>query len=461
MLLEQKYNELKQNTIIIGISNIGSKAISFILAPLYSYYLSTSQYGMMDLIITTAGLVMPLLCLDIYEATFRFASDKKYDVREVFSSSISLSFLMSIFVIVVIAILNIVSSVPAAISFSILLAVADVNYQVLSQFARGQNQMKVFALSGVINSVLLLVLNLLFLVFLRYGLIGWMIAYIAGKVVACIYVARVAKIRSFFSIKSISKTYYKEAMKYALPLLPNTMMWWVMNASDRYMIAAFLGTAANGIYAVANKMPSLLSVFENVFYQAWQTSSINALEDKNRDNFYSGVFKNYFSVLAIGVLGLLLILKPITIQLFAHGYESAWRCTAILVVAVMFHALGGNLGTFYGTFKSTKGALITSIIGALTNIILNFLLIPHLGIIAAATTTLIGYIVVLIYRWWDVKKFVKLTISHVFVSFWMGLIVMQFALYYVDGIGSYIVRAVIVLVALYFNKDLALKILKH
>lgn len=461
MATKQNFNELKRNTIIIGISNLGSKAISFILAPLYSYYLSTSQYGMMDLITTTAGLLMPLLCLDIYEATFRFASDKKYDDRTVFSSSFSLCALMSILAIIIIAILNIFISAPMVMSFSVISAVVDANYQVLSQFARGQNKMKIFALSGVVNSVFLLVSNILFLVLLHYGLTGWLFAYIFGKVIACLYVIWKIKVTNFFSIKSINRAFYAEAAKYALPLLPNTMMWWVMNASDRYMIAVFLGTAANGIYAVANKMPSLLSVFENIFFQAWQTSSINALEDKDRDKFYSRVFKNYFSILTLGVLGLLLILKPLTIQLFAHDYESAWMCTAILVVAVMFHALGGNLGTLYGTFKSTKGALITSIIGAGINIVLNFIFVPYWGIMAAAITTLIGYIAVLVCRWWDVKKFVKLTLDPIFVISCLGLIAVQLTLYYVDGIVSYMVRILLVIIALYFNKSLVLKILKH
>ena len=357
--------------------------------------------------------------------------------------------------------MNIFINIPAVVSFSILSAVVDANYQVLSQFARGQNRMKVFALSGVINSAVLFASDILFLVLLRYGLNGWMIAYIIGKVIACLYVMWAAKIKSCFSFRSISKAFYKEAVKYALPLLPTTSMWWVMNASDRYIITLYMGTAANGIYAVANKMPSLLSVFENIFYQAWQTSSINALEDKNRDKFYSGVFQNYFSILALGVLGLLLILKPLTIHLFAREYESAWMCTAILVIGVMFHALGGNLGTFYTTFKKTRGALITAIMGAVTNTVLNFIFIPHFGIIAAAATTLVGYIAVLLYRWWDVKKFVRLTISPVFAVSRLALIAVQFGFYYWEGLISYGIRAVIVLIALYLNKGLLLKILKR
>ena len=88
-------------------------------------------------------------------------------------------------------------------------------------------------------------------------------------------------------------------------------------------------------------------------------------------------------------------------------------------------------------------------------------MIPHWGITAAATTTLIGYVVVLVYRWWDVKKFVNMRLSPRFVIFWLALVAVQFSLYYVDGIVSYLVRAIIVMFALYTNRNMILKILKH
>lgn len=88
MMDKKTYSELKRNTIIIAISNLGSKAISFILAPLYSYYMTTAEYGTMDLITTTVGLLFPFVCIDIFEATFRFANDQKYNEKTVLSTSL-------------------------------------------------------------------------------------------------------------------------------------------------------------------------------------------------------------------------------------------------------------------------------------------------------------------------------------------------------------------------------------
>ena len=72
--------------------------------------------------------------------------------------------------------------------------------------------------------------------------------------------------RDYFRLKYYDKKYAKEFLKFCLPLMPTATMWWIMNLSDRYMLAFFLVASATGIYAVANKIPGLLSVFENIFY---------------------------------------------------------------------------------------------------------------------------------------------------------------------------------------------------
>lgn len=454
-------SELKRNTLIIGIANIGSRAISFILAPLYSYYLSTSEYGTMDLITTTAGLIVPLLCLDIYEATFRFASDDSYDDKVVFSSTFSLSFFISLLAVAIVSVLKAFFPVPELIPFSIYAAAIDANYAVLSQFARGRGSMKVFAFSGVVNSLVTLGFDLLLLVFMRYGLYGWMVAYLLAKVAACVYVFIRIRAWKFFSLKKLDKGFYKEAIKYGLPLLPTSSMWWVMNASDRYMVALFIGTAANGIYAVANKFPAVLSVLENIFYQAWQTSAINALDDKNKDKFYSNVFKNYLIVLTMGVLGLLIVLRPAVVYLFEKNYQSAWVVSPILVIGVMVHALGGNLGTLYTVNKKTVGALKTAAAGAGTNLVLNYIFIPKYGLIAAATTTLIGYFVVIFYRWIDIKKYFRLSAPVTNIIESSIFLLVQLILYFNTSIISYVIRVCVCILYCFLHRDIVNKILRR
>lgn len=80
--------QFKKNTVVIAIANIGSKGISFILAPLYSFIMSTAEYGIIDILSTTISLLFPILCFDIYEATFRYSSDNKYNDKKVLNTSL-------------------------------------------------------------------------------------------------------------------------------------------------------------------------------------------------------------------------------------------------------------------------------------------------------------------------------------------------------------------------------------
>lgn len=457
------FSELKRNTIIIGISTITSKAIAFILAPLYSYFLSTSQYGTMDLITTTVSLLMPVVCLDIYEATFRYSSDKEYDSDEVLSTSLFVSIPGILVVSAVSIVALLVADSPSVIVFTCLYLAIDSINQILSQYLRGMNRLKEFAISGVVNSVFLLAFNLLFLICIRLELFGWMISFLLGKVAMLLYCLReISRDHGqHISRAKVNRSLIKTFLAYCIPLLPTAIMWWIMNASDRYMLAFFLGTGVTGIYAVANKLPSILSILENIFYQSFQISGINNADNDDRNVFYTKVFNSYISVLGIGIAGLLIILKPATLLLFESSYSSAWYSAAILVVAIAFHALTGNLGSYYVIFKKTRGALITSAIGAVSNIVLNAIFIPSYGMMAAALTTLASYVITLIVRWVDTSSFVHISLDVSNTLLCLVAVAAQLVFYYVPGIFSYLIRIVIFFVLVYRHKDLVKKIIKR
>jgi O-antigen/teichoic acid export membrane protein len=444
MIDNSEFRTFKKNTIIIAIANLGSKAIAFILAPLYSYYLSTDQYGVMDLITTAGGLLLPIFCLDIFEATFRYSSDSDYKDKTVLSSSLFVVILEVILLSLSCVIVSFFITIPLYMIVILLCAELDSFFQVLTQFVRGKNHMKEYALSGVVNSVVLLTSNIMLLVLMKKSLDGWIFSFVIAKFFSCIYIVVISRFWKFFSFKNISREFLKRAFAYCLPLLPTTIMWWIMNLSDRFLISVCMGLAGTGIYAVASKIPSLLSVFENVFFQSWQTSAINTVNDDNRESFYSSVFEKYMILLTLGVLGVLTVLKPI-ITIFSDEYEIAWMSSGILVISVLFHALGGNLGALYAAFKRTKGTFYTSAYGAITNIFLNFLLIPKFGLMAAATTTMIGYIVVLVTRWIDLKKYVNLSINLKNIWICFVLITAQTCAYYMGDMISCLMHIVILI----------------
>lgn len=129
-------------------------------------------------------------------------------------------------------------------------------------------------------------------------------------------------------------------------------------------------------------------------------------------------------------------------------------------MGVVIHALNGNLGSLYSVFKNTKGALYSTAIGALTNVVLNCIFIPYIGIMGAAITTLIGYIVTLVYRWIDTKKFVSIVLEKKQIFLMTLIVILQAVLYYIPGTASYIIRTIIVLSVLWKYRKVLLSVLK-
>lgn len=458
--MNKNYRELKKNTIIIAIASFGSKIISFVLAPLYSYYMTVSEYGTMDIITSTISLMAPFIVLDIFEATFRYSNDKEYKRDEVLSTSLFVALPGIFLTILLIAINYKFRFVPNYFGIvCICMLLTSIN-SILSQYLRGSSKMMGFAASGIVCTISLLVANYFFLVYLKFGLYGWLYSYFVSRIVEFIYLTIVSSFFKTFSIKKLNKKYLREFIKFCIPLLPTSMMWWIMSLSDRYMLAYFSGTVATGLYAVANKLPNLLSVIENVFYQAWQTTAINTKSDNQRDTIYSNVLNNYITVMAIGILGVLLVGKPMICYLFEKSYKSAYLYVPILVISVALHAVNGNLGSLYTVFKNTKGAFYSTFIGATTNVVLNVLLIPIIGIYGACLTTFIGFFVTLIYRFVDTKKFVSLKIDWINIITLVLLIIIQLVLYYIDGYFSIAIRLLIVTVIILKNYHLVLSMVK-
>ena len=454
------YSELRRNTLIIAIANLGSKAIGFIIAPLYSYYLTTAEYGTADLIATTVSLLLPFICFDIFEACFRYSSDDNYDHSVVFSSSIFICFSETTAILLIMLVTGLFVKLPVIVYICLISAIIDAYYQVLAQYARGRKKMISFAFSGVLHSLALLGMNLVLMVMIGLGLKGYIISFVASKALVVVFLFFNLRIWKVFKISHIQKKFIREAIRFCLPLIPSASMWWIMNASDRYVISILVGVSATGIYAVANKLPALLSVFENVFYQAWQTTAINTLHREDRNQVYSSVFLQYFEFLAFGVLGILMILKPMIIYLFADAYHDAWLCSSVLVIGVMVHALAGNLGTIYTVFKKTGGAFKTSAIGAVTNIVTNIIFVKLYGYNAAAWTTLFGYLVVLMIRWQDIKEFVKIEIPKKDTIITVLFILAQLILYYIPGMASFIGRVAVFLAFSWMHRNLLIGLLR-
>lgn len=280
--------------------------------------------------------------------------------------------------------------------------------QIFLSYLRGEEKLLQLSIGNIIQTFSIACFSILFLCHFQLRTRGYLLAYIIANIITCIYAFIVGDVKKVVSNFEIDKRLTSEMIKYSIVLVPNTFMWWIINSSDRVMVATMIGTVENGIYAISYKIPSMIQIFSNIFNQAWTYSAIREDESKDREVYSNRVYNGVTAVAMISGVGVLAIIKPFLKYYVGNDYYIAWKYTPFLVVGYVFVTMGAFLATTYTVNKDSKGFLFSGCSGAITNIILNFLLIPCMGIAGAAVATGLSYIVVFFYRVIDTKKYMRI-----------------------------------------------------
>lgn len=458
-----KYKELAKNTGIFALANFSSKILIFLLVPIYTRVLTTTEYGFYDLVYTTIQLFVPILTLNISEAVMRFLMKDGVSKKSVFSIAVLDIFIGSIAFALLLLVNNLFSLSDLISQYSIYIFVIFVFYTLnnfLIQFSKGIDKIGVTAISGVISTAVMLAMNVILLVVFDWGLLGFFIANVCGYVIPCIYIVSRLRLWELFEIK-IDKKLQWEMVYYALPLVLNILSWWVNNTSDRYIVTAIVGVQASAIISVAYKIPQILSTISAIFIQSWQISAIKIQEDKSDTTFVSNMLLYYNALLLIIASGIILFVKPISNILFGISFYSAWELVPFLIISSLFNAISGCIGAIMGAKMDTHNIAKSALVGMIANIILNIVLTFLMGPQGITISTLIASLLIFYMRKDSVKEINSETYRAIYLS-WILLVVEACLLIYMDFIIGALIAMVINLFLLKdVIKPLYLKIFKR
>lgn len=413
MKKNSKYGDLSKNTLLFTINSFGSKLITFLLVPLYTNVLSTKDYGTADLMTSTAQLLIPLLTLNIQDAVLRFSLDKTKDPKKIISvgctiNSISMCLLcITLFLLSYFGILSFGKEYIIFLFFSF--AFGGIQNS-LQMYMKAVDNVKVLVYSGLASTLFSCVSNLLLLLVFKFGILGYLISNLVGHFVAIFIMFFFGKIYRDVRFTTDTKL-IKEMFVYSAPLAINSVAWWINTASDKYIITFFCGAAINGIYSVAYKIPTILSTFQTIFYNAWSVSAITEFDKDDKDGFIGNIYSLYMCVSTIGCSLILIFNKFLASMLYAKDFYDAWRSVPFLLLGVAFNGIALFEGCLFTAVKKTKEVSRTTIVGAIVNTIANFILIPLFASSGAAFATMTGYLTVWIVRTISLQKIVHMRVN--------------------------------------------------
>lgn len=409
--MNSKYKVLISNTAIFAIGNILVKLISFFLMPLYTSVLTASQYGVAELLNNTIEIVLPLATLCMIEALYRFSIDRKVNHRIIFANSLAIITIGDVVVAVACIMWHNVFHYKYAYYF-LLLYITTTFYKLTTQFARGLGHVKRYVLYGVVNSLLLVISNVVLLLWFNGGIASYLTSFSIGYGLTGIVALLLSGEYHYISLKQFDANTLKKMLCYSLPNIPNMLSWWVNSLSDRYIVLAFWGSDVAGLYTAASKLPALINVVTSIFQQAWQYSTATEISSRDNRKFFSNVFRVYAYLCVLACSVLILMNKFICNILLQSDFYLAWKFVPLLLLSATFGCIATYFGTFYNAIMNNTMLMVSTLVGAVGNIILNFVLIPPIGAMGAAIATTISYAIVLIIRMRNITKTIEININY-------------------------------------------------
>ena len=397
-----KEGRLLKNTAMLGLSSALCKAVSFFLLPLYTACLAPAEFGVSDILVSTAVLLLPLVSCNAPDAVFRFAAGEDAP-RGVFRFGV-LCTVTGLFVFaLVLPILGLFPVFRPYLLYLYLYVAASVCHSLLAHTLRAAGEYGLYALQQIFCALLTAVLGILFLQTLGLGIRGYLASVLLADLVTAIVLALCLRPWRMVPQGQGKRGLGRAMLRYALPLVPASSLWWIIALSDRYVLLAHHGEAATGIYAAAGRLPSLLTFALGIFMEAWQYAALCEKSETRAERFgkmYAMLLPALTTLCAI----LILLARPLVSLLFDADYAAAARDVPLLLLAGFFSALSLFFGSAYTVQMRSNAVLLTTLCGATLNLVLNFALIPRMATMGAALATCIAYATVFLLRVWHTRR---------------------------------------------------------
>jgi len=450
-----------ENFIAYGFINVLNKIVPLLLLPVVTRLLpDTSAFGIFDMFSVIVGFATPLAILGLYDAMFREYFEKddqqyKYDVttttqRIILASSTVLTIILILFNSLFSKLFFGTQEHKDIIVYSAIAVIFSANLTPIQAPTRMLNRRKVFVISGLVGSVGNYLIAIL-LISLGYSYYALIYASIFINIIMVLFFW--IQNKQFFLRGKFDKKIAKELFKIGLPLVPTFVIYWVYNSMDRIMITNFLGTSELGIYAIGSKVAHISQLIYMAFAGGWQYFAFSTMKDGDQVDLTSRVFE-YLGIISFAFFLLILPFNQLIFNLFFEGdYTKGSIVFPYLFLSPLLLMLFQTAGNQFLVVKKSYLSTLSLSIGAGLNVLLNYFLIPRIGIVGASMATLIGYVtsVIIVVLITQKMKLFKIKFRFIIVSIF---VVVDLIIFQNNIFNIYIVNLILIFftIIMYINE---------
>lgn len=457
-MINNKYLNLIKDIIIFSVGNFVAKLIQFILLPLYTTTMSVESYGVAEVINSLSELLYPVVTFCIFDALFRFSFEEQYEKQEILTNSVLFifsNFFISLLVLIVVNKLF-------EFNYCYYLFFLTFSYSIRMLFAfysRGLGDSKLFALSGIINAISIVISNVVLLFWLRQSTNGYLLSLIISNCISALFLLFRGRYYKQIKIRKAKKNTLFKMLKYSIPLIIYNESYLLSMMMGRYILLFICGSVFVGLYVAVNKLAAIVNVAQQVFYYSFQINGIKAQDSIDSKGYFDNVFK-FYSAFIFLTGSTIIALSPIIASL---TLKSKFMVASIYLPLILYGAFIDCLFTFfktlYTTYKKTKESIKSTVIGLIVNFVLCLILIPKMKIWGLLIATTISYLIMGIVRIYDTRRFVIINIFPVlfipcFILITVQVLVMTINLQEYRMVSFLICFLILIIILIFLRNDL-------
>lgn len=452
--MKKKQNKVLKAGIWYTISNFFVQGVSFLLMPIFTRIMSSSDIGTFSNITSWFSILAIITTFQLFSSISIARFDYKQELDSYISSILFLGTLITSIFYSIILIFHTFFENLFTINFETLSIIfiyllfypAIQTFQIRNQIEYNYKPTIVVSIS---SSILSSILSIIFAIICTNQLKG----RIYGYYIPLITISMIVYIYLIHKGKNISTKYWRYALKTSFPLIWHLLAGNLLSSADKVMITKISGPEYNALYSVAYSISLVVSILWNSMNNAWSPWAYEKMDKGNYEELKRNS-KPYFLFFFTIVICFMLITPELLLIMGGEEYIKAKYVMPPVMIGYVFtfvYSLYVNIEFYH---KKQKYIAIGTIISASVNILLNLIFIPIGGYIVAAYTTLIGYILLFIIHffivkklkctyWYDTKFFIKVLAISLF------LVVLFNILYYFNTI-RYIILVIISIAILTF-----------
>lgn len=396
-----KFKLFVENFFVYGMGGVISKIIPLIMVPIITRIMpNSSYYGINDLSNTVVSFCSSIAVMGMYDAMYRlfFEKDEKEYKKNVCSTAVVFTLGMSVVIFILMMLFKDVIAqyffsdrkYAYIVYLSAMATLVGATNSIVSAPVRMQNRRKIYLITNTVSPLLSYVISIPLLLAGYYTIALPFAAVISGTVMEIsFWVIN----KEWFSFKRFDINLLKSLLIIAIPLLPNFLIYWLFNSCDKVMITNLIGVGAAGVYSVGSKFGHCSQLVYTAFAGGWQFFALSTMKEKNQVKANSIIFE-YLGIISFTVTTFICAWSYWIFKiLFTEEYLSGYVIAPYLFLAPLLQMLYQVIGNQFLIIKKTWPSSFILATGAVVNVIINYFMIPILGIEGAAIATLIGYVV--------------------------------------------------------------------